>query len=238
MGARLDRKKPRSLLTAIIYRLSRLVPDGRTKFRVFLDLEWIFDRLSQEQASAYYGIDDSPWRKSSMQFLSRHIKPEDTVLDLGCGHGAISHSLSLIARKVVGIDYNDGSIEGAKKRYARDNLQFIHDDALHYLGRCDERFDVLVLTHVLEHLDGPKEFLASYAGHFRHMFIEVPDFDRTFLNHFRQDLRVAQLYSDADHVTEFDRDELNALLSDLGLEVVDAECRYGVLRVWVKCDRR
>jgi 2-polyprenyl-3-methyl-5-hydroxy-6-metoxy-1,4-benzoquinol methylase len=237
MGAVLNRSKPRSLLTAIVYRLSRLVPDSQTKLRILLDLEWIFERLSQEQASAHYGIDGSPWRKSTMEFISRHMTKADAVLDLGCGHGAISHSLSLIARKVVGVDYNRELIARARKKYATDNLQFIHDEALNYLGQCDEKFNVLVLTHVLEHLDRPKEFLAAYAGHFKHMFIEVPDFDRTFLNRFRQDLNIPQIYTDADHVTEFDRDELYALLSGLNLDVIDSECRYGVLRVWVECNR-
>jgi len=241
MGVRLNRSKPRSLFTSLIYRLSRLIPDGKTKLGIFLDLEWIFERLSHEQASAYYGIDDSPWRKSSIEFLSKYIKPGDAVLDLGCGHGAISHSLSLIVRKVVGVDSNRDSIDGAIEKYARGargNLCFIHDEALSYLAQCDDRFNVLVLTHVLEHLDHPKEFLAAYAGYFEHIFIEVPDFDRTFLNRFRQDLHISQIYTDADHVTEFDRGELYSLLSELHLGVIDSECRYGVLRVWVECNRR
>lgn len=236
MGAILERKKPKSLLTAIIYRLSKLFINGQAKFSVLLDLEWIFERLCYEQASAYYGVDHVPWRKSSVQFLSRVIRPDDTVLDLGCGHGAVSYAISFMAKRVVGVDYNLDSIRRAKKKYEADNLQFVHEDALRYLSQSDENYGVLILTHVLEHLDNPKAFLLAYAKHFRHIFIEVPDFDRTFLNHCRQDLKIAQVYTDADHVTEFDRDELNALLAEVNLEVLETEYRYGVQKIWARCN--
>ncbi len=235
MGAILKRKKPRSLLTAFVYRLSKLFTNNSVKYSFVLDLEWIFERLCYEQASVHYGIENAPWRKSAVKFLSDVIKPDDSVLDLGCGYGAISHAISLVARNVVGVDYNLDSILKARKQYQRDNLKFIHDDALHYLNQSGEKFNVLILTHVLEHLDNPKQFLATYANHFNYIFIEVPDFDRTFLNHFRQDLSNTQIYTDADHVSEFDRDELKALLTDVNLIVVSAEYRYGVQKIWVKC---
>jgi SAM-dependent methyltransferase len=235
MGAILKRKKPKSILTAIVYRLSKLFTNNPLKFSFLLDVEWIFERLSYEQASVYYGVENTPWRQSSVKFLSNVIKPDDVVLDLGCGYGAVTHAISLMARKVVGVDYNIDSILSARKYYQRDNLQFIHEDALHYLKQSGEKFSVLILTHVLEHLDNPKHFLATYANYFCYIFIEVPDFDRTFLNHFRQDISNDQVYTDADHVSEFDRDELNAILAEVNLVVVSAEYRYGVQKIWVKC---
>ena len=162
--------------------------------------------------------------------------PKDVVLDLGCGFGTITHNLSLIAGKVVGVDRNPFAIESARRHYVRDNLCFVEDDAMNYLNTSGEKFDVLVLTHVLEHIDDPKEFLASYSGRFRRIFIEVPDFDRNNLNHFRLDLNLAQIYTDEDHVTEFDRDEFISLIDDLGLKVLDKEYRYGVQKYWIGCD--
>ncbi|TAN42043.1 MAG: class I SAM-dependent methyltransferase [Nitrospirae bacterium] len=236
MGVKLERKKPKCLLTSIVYRFSkmRLPISDKLKFRIFLNLEWIFERLCTEQASAVYGSDGIISKKSTVQFLSKHIKPDDTVLDLGCGYGAISYNVSMIAKKVVGVDYNTKAIEAAQKKYQRENLRFIHEEALNYLRKSEERFSVLILSHVLEHIDNPKDFLSAYSGYFEHIFIEVPDFDRTFLNHFRQEQNIAQLYTDADHVTEFDRDEMHSLLSDLNLEALQAEYRYGVQRFWVK----
>ena len=222
-------------MTAIVYRLSKLFINSSAKFHFLLDLEWIFERLSYEQATVHYGVENAPWRKYTVQFLSGVIKPDDAILDLGCGYGAVSHAVSLMARRVVGVDYNLNSIERARKHYQRDNLQYIHEDALRYLSQSEEKFNVLILTHVLEHLDNPKQFLLAYAKYFSYIFVEVPDFDRTFLNHFRQEIHNAQVYTDADHVSEFDRDELSDLLAEANLDVVSVEYRYGVQKVWVRC---
>lgn len=240
MGARLERMKPRCLLTSIVYRISkmRMPVSDKVKLRIFLNLEWIFERLSTEYASAVYGIDDVVWRKSAIQFLSKHIKADDTVLDLGCGYGTISYNISQMAKKVVGVDYDINKINLARRKYVKNNLLFIHEEALNYLRKSKEKYSVLVLTHVLEHINDPKEFLLTYSGYFSYIFIEVPDFDRTFLNFFRQEQNIAQLYTDADHVTEFDRDELMELLAELNLEVLEAEYRYGVQKIWIRCNSR
>ena len=53
-----------------------------------------------------------------------------------------------------------------------------------------------------------------------------------------ESVRVARgrslVYTDADHVAEFDREGLEALFTEAGLEVVDSEFRWGVMRYWVR----
>ncbi len=63
MGIRIERKKPRHLLASVLYRLLRAPVSERTKFRLFLDLEWIFNRLSQEQSHKIYGSDGASLAK-------------------------------------------------------------------------------------------------------------------------------------------------------------------------------
>ncbi|MCB9163525.1 MAG: hypothetical protein H6592_03675 [Flavobacteriales bacterium] len=87
---------------------------------------------------------------------------------------------------------------------------------------------------MLEHLDGPEEFLQRFKGFFQWIYIEVPDFDKTYLNHYRQLLGSTLIHTDDDHVSEFDREELNAMLQRVGIEVVDAEYRFGVQRLWCR----
>lgn len=141
----------------------------------------------------------------------------------------------MMSRKVVGVDRNRIAIESARRKYVRENLSFVQDDALNRTNISGEKFDVLVLTHFLEHISNPREFLAAHAGRFNRMIIEVPDFDRSILNYYRRDLNVPQIYTDADHVTEFDRDDLNVLFSELGMKVIEMESRDGVLRCIVDC---
>jgi hypothetical protein len=40
------------------------------------------------------------------------------------------------------------------------------------------------------------------------------------------------IYTDSDHVSEFERTELEGLITDSGLKVIRAEFRFGVMKYW------
>jgi hypothetical protein len=60
----------------------------------------------------------------------------------------------------------------------------------------------------------------------------VPDFDATFSNVYRLRLGSKLLYSDNDHIIEFDREELHRIVEEAGMEVLESEARQGMLRLW------
>jgi SAM-dependent methyltransferase len=235
MGVRIPRKKRRVGLLSLLYRVDRLLPlSERRKLKLYLDLEWIFDRLAMESSFRYYPPEAHPHRRFANSFLLRRLAPDMRVLDLGCAKGDVARVLARHVRRVVGVDHDAAAIAIAKKRYQLPNLSFVHGDALEYLQGGDEPFDVLVLSHILEHLDGPEGFIERFAPHFNWFYIELPDFDKSYLNHYRLDLGSSLVYSDDDHVSEFDRVELQTLLKRAGLEVVDAEYRFGLQRLWCR----
>lgn len=235
MGILLGRKKPKNFLLSFLYRIQKLLPLSRKrKLHLFLDLEWIFDRLSHELSFKHYSVKDHPFWKFSYRVLYSNIKSSDRILDLGCHFGNISFNLAEKAKEVIGVDHNANSIQTAKSRHQRDNLTYVHADAFEYLSNNKEKFNVLILSHILEHLDNPKEFLNKFKTFFENIYIEVPDFDRYLLNHYRKDLDVKLNYSDDDHVSEFDRDEITQILHDCNIDILQAEWRYGVQRLWCK----
>lgn len=220
---------------SVIYRLHRLLPLGtRRKLALYLDLEWIFDRLSMEMSFSHYGQEAHPFRRHAIAFLKRHLEPQHTVLDLGCKTGFMSQAIAAMTARVVGVDHDAAAIREAHATWKRANLEFLHTDALEYLNGTQQRFDVLILSHILEHLDEPENFLRSFKDHFAHIYIELPDFDRYYLNHYRKDLGRSLIYSDDDHVSEFDRDELRAIVDACGMTVIEAEYRFGVQRLWCR----
>jgi SAM-dependent methyltransferase len=75
-----------------------------------------------------------------------------TVLDIGCGYGYGSYILSQKARLVIGIDTNRNCVDAAKQRYYRNNLNFVHADALQFLKSISSKFDVIVMFEVIEHI--------------------------------------------------------------------------------------
>jgi 2-polyprenyl-3-methyl-5-hydroxy-6-metoxy-1,4-benzoquinol methylase len=84
------------------------------------------------------------------------------VLDLGCGNGAITASLSQAGFDVVGCDPSEEGIVVARRAFSR--LPFhvlsVYDEPSR-LGASD--FDVVVSTEVIEHLFLPR-FLPRFAS--------------------------------------------------------------------------
>ncbi|AAG02710.1 putative SAM-dependent methyltransferase [Betaentomopoxvirus amoorei] len=63
---------------------------------------------------------------SSISFISKiNINKNDSIIDIGCGHGKITHYLSNITdNTVLGIDKSYDLINYAKNNYIKNNLKF------------------------------------------------------------------------------------------------------------------
>lgn len=235
MGIKLKRKKKKIMLLSVAYAVKKILPlSAKAKLKLFLNLEWIFDRLSHEESFRYYKPNMHPIRIKSKEFILNGIQSDDVVLDLGCNLGEISYFIAEKAEEVLGIDYNNNAIQEAIKNYKRSNLIFLHAEALDYLSVNSKKFDVLILSHILEHLDNPKKFLNDYKNYFSKIYIELPDFERYYLNKYREDLKLPLIYSDTDHINEFDRDDILNLLNECGLSIEKSEYRYGLQKLWCR----
>jgi 2-polyprenyl-3-methyl-5-hydroxy-6-metoxy-1,4-benzoquinol methylase len=73
------------------------------------------------------------------------------VLDVGCGYGYGSYTLSLNAHRVVGIDDNKEPIQLANARYTRKNLEYRDAEAIDY-HFCSQRYDLIVMFEIIEHV--------------------------------------------------------------------------------------
>lgn len=225
MGVKVPRHKPRHWLASIAYKLNRFMPfSTERKLDFLLDLEWIAWRLAHENA-AKLGLH----RSQRNAFLLDRIKPSDRVLDLGCGHGDVTAAIAEVAARAVGIDHSAYNL--AIARNAHPQVEFVEADAHDYLN-SGRKFDVLIMSHILEHLDDPKEILRFAANNFARVYIEVPDFDSFQLNPIRQARGRRLVYSDNDHVTEYDRHELANDLEAGGLQIIESEFIFGVMRIW------
>lgn len=210
------RKKPRNLLLSVAYRLNRLFP-RKLALDFMLDLEWIAGRLAHENAHAL-GLHDR-----SNPFLTEAIDPDESVIDVGCNDGSVLSTIK--AKKRVGIDYDPSVIARGQAR----GLNLIIANALEF---DTSGFDVAILSHVLEHIDDPKDLLRSIKA--ARIYVEVPDFEWSLNNRVRELRSRPLLYSDADHVFEFTRAELESMFERCGLSIDTSEFRRGVMRYWVR----
>lgn len=93
------------------------------------------------------------------------------LLDVGCGGGLLSECLARLGANVTAIDANENNI-----RFARDHLtsidatgqlasrlNYVHSD-LDSFSRENQKFDAIVASEVLEHVDSVDEFIRNCAN--------------------------------------------------------------------------
>ena len=88
------------------------------------------------------------------------ILPGQKVLDVGCGEGTLSILMAQKGARVTGLDISDPNIASASKRGKELALpvRFVVSDA-DQLPFSDNAFDIVVSSHVLEHLPDPDKGL-------------------------------------------------------------------------------
>jgi SAM-dependent methyltransferase len=199
----LARRKRHSITLSLCFRAaklgSRIFGDAWVTKRL-CDLEWVSWRLAYEGSSRVLGYPEymNDVDCVTPQLLSEIIPDDGTVLDIGCGHGRLCEMAAPFASKVVGIDHDAERINNAVAK-AR-NVELRLADVT--LGLPNEHFDVVLLSHILEHLDDSVRFLTALHQLTNTIVVVVPDFDSDPLNYTRQALN-RRWYTDDDHIREY-----------------------------------
>lgn len=165
-------------------------------------------------------------------FFVGRIRPGESVLDIGCGNGAVAHSIATRAgAHVVGIDTDAANIAMARRRFRHADLEFIHGDALRDLP--PRRFDTIVLSNVLEHLDRRPEFLREVTTRSgaRRWLIRVPMLDRDWRPLLRKELGMGY-FSDPTHVIEYTRGTFEEEMAAASLSIDYLRVNWG--EVWAE----
>ena len=161
------------------------------------------------------------------KFFVDNVGENDTVLDIGCGNGALSYDVAKKAKKVVGIDLSEQNISIAKRKYSRENLEYIHGDALTDLP--NERFDVIILSNVLEHIDKRVDFLKALKNRAPKFLIRVPMLNRSWIDVYKKELGL-EYRLDKTHFIEYTVENFKGELGKAGLSVSDYSVQFG--EIW------
>ncbi|KEF56969.1 uncharacterized protein A1O9_07159 [Exophiala aquamarina CBS 119918] len=97
---------------------------------------------------------------NSAAFLLPHIKPNFTIIDLGCGPGTITCGFSSLVPEgsVIGVDGSSTIIEQARRRavdLGSRNLNFLVADITHPLPFENDSVDVIYIHQTLCHIPSP-----------------------------------------------------------------------------------
>jgi len=94
------------------------------------------------------------------QINNRDIK-NLKILDVGCGGGIICEPLARLGAKVTGIDFAPNNIKAAKIHSKKNKLRikYVYNDI--EKSNLDEKFDIILMFEVLEHLDNWKKTIKN-----------------------------------------------------------------------------
>ncbi|KAF8518699.1 UbiE family methyltransferase [Hysterangium stoloniferum] len=105
------------------------------------------------------------WRTAtnSAAYLLKYIKPNMSILDVGCGPGTITADLAALVPegKVIGLEYASIVLEQARatsEQRGLQNVQFAVGD-VHALDYPDDTFDIVHAHQVLQHIHDPVQAL-------------------------------------------------------------------------------
>jgi len=160
-----------------------------------------------------YPIEDQNKSKRQFDYLSKFIDRQKSILDVGC---AVGYTLSLFKNdgyEVLGLEPSAKNKQIAKEKYDVDvETRFLDKDGLD--GR---EFDVIMLSHVAEHLKYPKDIFLNIRKVLSNdglLFIETPDIDKFD----EQDLYQFSF----EHINYFNLSSTKNLLQSCGFELVDS----------------
>lgn len=217
-----------------------VVRAGADRRRAVRNLLELYDALYREVDLAAIAYEDGVHPKHRLtryhDFFVDRVRPGETVLDIGSGKGELAYDLVLRSGAIVtGIDHDRVHVEFARTHFAHDRLEFHYGDVLD--GIPAGRFDVVVLSNVLEHLAPRvallKRVLASAEP--SRVLLRVPVYARDWTIPLKAEVGLPS-YWDPDHEIEYDERLLREELGEAGLDVTELSLTWG--EIWAVAEAR
>ncbi len=132
--------------------------------------------VSAYQGNNIYDFDNEIQLKWYPTRVLEHAKGAESLLELGLGHGITATTFSPHFKRHVVLDASPAVISNFQKRYPNAQIDIIECYFENF--ETEERFDIIVLGYILEHVDDPKLILEKFKKFLKpsgRIFITVPN---------------------------------------------------------------
>jgi SAM-dependent methyltransferase len=221
----------RRIVRAVLYASAAGSPPDALRELLAIDTD--VSGMTDEVALAYGGGVHVKHRLMQYHdFFVDRVRKGERVLDIGCGYGAVAHSITTRSEaSVVGLDSDPANIAKAKTLFAHERLDFVVGEAPRDVPTS--RFDVVVISNVLEHVERRVDFLRDVQARVgaSRWLVRVPMFNRDWRPSLRQELGLFP-YCDPTHVTEYTREGFEREMAEAGFSARHLQVNWG--EIWAE----
>jgi SAM-dependent methyltransferase len=167
------------------------------------------------------------------EWFKENIKPDWTILDIGCNEGIMSLLLADKAKFVYGMDFNKEYIQKAKKSRQKQNIEYICADATKYNFSQFRRIDCVILSNILEHIDKRVDFLKKLIDNIewndknhRRFLFRVPMLNRDWIILYKKESGL-DYRSDRNHFIEYTLEDFENELLQAQIKILNYDIKFG-----------
>lgn len=146
------------------------------------------------------------------EIVAQSLKPDARICDLGCGHADHLRRFRDLGFEVIGVDPDPDA-----RRQAAEAGVTVLDGTAESIPELEGKFDLVVMTHALEHCRDPKVAIANaFALTKGSCYIEVPN---CASEHFRKFSVCSTMFDAPRHIHFFTPDCLALMAEQAGFKV-------------------
>ena len=180
----------------------------------------------------YYVGGATEWRWLSAQAKADNVvtlcgdKRNQSVLEVGSGDGSILQRLSDLefSKTFFSVEISNSAVEAIRMR----NIPGVAECKLfdgYNIPYEDNRFGLVILSHVVEHVEYPRRLIYEASRVADQVFIEVPLEDNARL---KEDF----VFDSTGHINFYNRKTIRQLVQSCGLRVLDQRTTNSSLAVY------
>ena len=168
----------------------------------------------------YYDEGDSEWRRRGAVGKAQNIVAlcgsleHDSILEIGAGEGAVLQRLSDLGfgQSLHALDISPSGVETINRKAIQRLVECRTFDGSR-VPYDDDRFDLAVLSHVIEHVEHPRQLIYEASRVARHVFVEVP---------LEDTIRLPRdfVFDTVGHINVYSPTTIRHLLQSCGLRVI------------------
>ena len=145
------------------YTIYNLIYDNSSSINGYNRYDTYKDKvLKDEKPFEYLSEAEDMYWAIKQSIKKDYIRKTDKILEVGCGMGYLTYSMLKEGFNIRGCDISQRAIEKARQTYNLENEDlFFEADVYELSENNNSKFDVIILTEVIEHIFNPSDFIKT-----------------------------------------------------------------------------